>query len=329
MNRMFERWWISVVPMLALFVTHLTLAAPPDPTEKARPYRAGRPQPALWAVKEPSVRHVVMYLFGSIHFGNEAMYPLPEFVRDAFARSSSLVVEININAIDPARAAAAVVKYGMRPVGDRLRSSLHPHTWQRLAATSTRLGVSADTLDKRRLWLVSTLLTAAAMRSLGFTESYGVDRHFLDRASPREVIELETPEEQLAIFERISPADSRRFLEHTLNELDEGSTYLSSLIEAWRRGAAQRLDDLVNRQTEPTGFTLRTHERLIADRNLRMVAKLHSLAEQQPGATFFVVVGAGHMLGETGLVRGLSVHVLDVERVHQSRHDRQHRQHQK
>ena len=53
----------------------------------------------FWKASSPTN---TVYLLGSVHLGTKDMYPLPDYMEKAFQRSTTLVVEVNLNAIDKA-----------------------------------------------------------------------------------------------------------------------------------------------------------------------------------------------------------------------------------
>ena len=56
-------------------------------------------QPLLWQVQDKDSR-VRLYLFGSLHYGDETFYPLPDAVLQAHRDSDVLAVELDIDALD-------------------------------------------------------------------------------------------------------------------------------------------------------------------------------------------------------------------------------------
>ena len=83
------------------------------------------------------------------------------------------------------------------------------------------------------------------------------------------------------------------------------------LFEAWERGDEARLEELLFRPlTEEPEFAS-LYERLFFERNRKMSEKLGELASD--GRTRFVVLGAGHMLGDRGIPALLAGRGFEVE----------------
>lgn len=271
--------------------------------------------PALWEVWMPGAAAPYMYLFGSIHFGSAALYPLNRPVERAFASAGTLVVELAPTPSGATAAARAVQRFAVLPPDATLQTQIPASLWKRVQAQATQLPWLENALTRYRPWFVATLLTKVAMEQLGLTERYGVDRYFLTRANGKAVIALETLEQQAAILADLSPIDASRFLDDAVSALENDGGYLSALVTAWRTGNAATLHQLIHTALDTNGLSATIRNKLFADRNRGMVERLGQLKATPGGHPYFVVVGAGHMLGPTGLVNGMRAAGRAVHRV--------------
>jgi uncharacterized protein YbaP (TraB family) len=151
------------------------------------------------------------------------------------------------------------------------------------------------------------------MEEAGFSGDNGIDVYFHGRVQPgQRVVALETIDDQLAVFEQLSPTAQEAMLRETLETLDEQPAQLDLAFERWREGDAEALDQLLlepMRREQPELF-----EQVFSARNRRMVDSLTALASAEP-ARYFVVVGAGHLVGKEGVVALLQGHGRAVEQL--------------
>lgn len=255
----------------------------------------------LWKVTTEDNRSA--YLLGSVHFGHAGLYPLAPVIDQAFAESDLLAVEINILDTDPAEAANLMLTKGMYPdLENNLRAHISEETWQLLNETAPKYGLPIEFLQQQKPWLVSLTLSAIVFQQAGYKEDLGIDYHFLQQARQhnKPIVDLESFNMQINLFEQFSEQEQEAFLRQTLQELKKGTDYLEQLFESWKTGDADTLNRLVNDAMKQNPETLRIYQVLLVDRNITMADKIENL--MQTGQTPFICVGAGHMVGPDGLV---------------------------
>ncbi|WP_439134443.1 TraB/GumN family protein [Pseudomaricurvus sp.] len=276
---------------------------------------AVRAEPLLWQVDDPDSGGRA-YLFGSIHFGDESLYPLPDYVQKAFDSADSLVVELDISAVDQVQAAHLLALTGRLPSGGTLQDKLGEEQWQSLKEISEGLGFSVETFQRMQPWLVAVQLTAAQIRRSGFDESLGIDRHFLKSVKESRpgmpIVELESFAEQMSLFKELSDAEEVSFLQQTLSEFHQTPRSLEAIMAAWKVGDEAALVTLINGAFESREDKL--FQRIFADRNAMMQVKVSERLSR--GEDLFVVVGAGHIVGDDGLRGRLKTEGYQVKALH-------------
>jgi uncharacterized protein YbaP (TraB family) len=276
-------------------------ASSPEVAPRATPASAApvpvQPKVFLWTAQ---VGASTLHLLGSVHVARRDLYPLDPRIDAAFSESDVLVLELALDEESKLQAAQRMLELGRLPDGVRLKDVLEPATWQLLEQTEARRGVSLFGLRGFRPWFAALALTTQALESAGFSADEGIDEHFRRRATGnKSIVALETVEQQLALFTGLTPKDEEQMLEQTLREMDQYGSQLEAAFDAWKAGDAAALDSLLigpMRSEYPALF-----EQLFLDRNRRMVDALLGMMAQR-AARYFVVVGAGHLVGQSGIV---------------------------
>lgn len=242
----------------------------------------------------------VLHLLGSVHVARPELYPLDSRIENAFDASDVLVLELDLDTQAQLAAAHSMLEAGRLPAGVRLNEVIAPETWELLQKTQERRGGSLFGLRGFRPWFVALTLTTQALEAAGFSAEHGIDEHFRRRAGAEKPIRaLETVEEQLALFTGLSPSEQEDLLHQTLSDIDQYAVELDAAFRAWSRGDAAAINHLLvepMRRESPQLF-----QELFTERNRRMTAKLLEWMNGEP-ARYFVVVGAGHLIGEDGIV---------------------------
>lgn len=253
------------------------------------------------------------YLLGSIHFGSEDLYPLADPVMAAYADSDVLVVEINLLEVDQGALAQRMLADGMyTDLKHNLQSQLSETTWQSLTEIAPQFGLPVALVQRQKPWLVALTLTALAAQKAGYREDLGIDIHFLELAKPdKEIVELESVTEQIGLFANLDAREQEAFLAQTLDELSRGPAFFEQMFSAWKSGDSARVDAVINESLRANPAFERLERLLLSDRNETMFSGVQALLEQ--GRKPMVVVGAGHMVGDRGLVALMRQQGFQVE----------------
>ncbi|HTV19849.1 MAG TPA: TraB/GumN family protein, partial [Polyangiaceae bacterium] len=150
-----------------------------------------------------------------------------------------------------------------------------------------------------RPWFVALTLTTQSLEREGFSAEHGIDEHFRRAAAGHKRIEaLETVDGQLSLFASLSADAEEQLLRQTLEEVDAYAGELDAAFRLWSSGDASGIDQLLVASMQ--GEYPDLFQRLFTDRNRAMTERLIELA-RVPGH-YFVVVGAGHLVGKTGIL---------------------------
>src|SRR5947209_2755560 len=100
-------------------------------------------------------------------------------------------------------------------------------------------------------WMIAIQLQALAMGKLDMRADLGIDKHFLDDAHKdkkgKTVVQIESAKEQLEMLSGFGDELEEKFLLSTLDENDKMKPTLESLIGAWLKGDADKIDSIVHK----------------------------------------------------------------------------------
>jgi uncharacterized protein YbaP (TraB family) len=240
-------------------------------------------------------------------------------VDQALESSDTLVLEIDPDDMDPADLAALSVEKGHFLDGRTLDQVIAPKTWSELEARVRGLGLPIEGFRTMEPWLALLTLQMAELQLEGYDVEKGVETQLTESAVKhgKPTQGLETAAEQLATFDDL-PLDLqerqlREFLEHDGDDAGD----LSVLIEAWRRGDDTRLEHELFGELDRDPALAPFYEVFYFDRNDRMA---RGIAERvDSGGSWFVAVGAGHVVGARGIPSLLSQQGYLVRRIPKTR----------
>jgi uncharacterized protein YbaP (TraB family) len=257
----------------------------------------------------------ITYLMGSVHLTREHIHSFGPVADAAWKASEELVVEVDVSLLTPQEMALLVARYGTIAPPGTLRSELSAKTWKQLSAYLESRSIAEEGVSSWKAWLVFMFVGQHEMRRAGFRTEQGVDRAFIEFAvaADRPITPLETSELQLKAFDNLPDPLAELLLEDSLNRVDGFAGEAEALIEAWRGGSEGDLASLLFQPLAEDPGLQAYYDLIFFERNRQMAARLDRLAGD--GRTRFVVVGAGHMVGEQGIPRLLAERGWQVQRI--------------
>ncbi len=253
----------------------------------------------LWQLTGTSNRIMVL---GSIHFLRPADYPLAPAITAAFDDADIVLMEIDMDDLDPVASARTVAALAQDSKGRQLPELLGKVAWRAASAQAHGLGLDLTPMVPFEPWYAAIVVTQQRLTQLGFDQSLGVEAKFTADAKRqgKEIRGLETLESQLGFLDALSPKAQRGFLQSTLDEASEVGDAADGMIAAWKAGNVQALNaellDSVRDQPE-------LYRVLIVRRNEHFARAIGKL--QNDPKNYLIVVGALHLVGPDSVLRML------------------------
>ena len=250
---------------------------------------------SLWAVHG---KHNTVYLLGSIHL-LRASEPLPKVTDDAYRDASKIVMEIDLDDLDPDAAQKLTMELGVLPPGQTLSQQLGLEAAAKVDADAKRVGFSMAMLNQFKPWLAAITLTQLHLFKLGLDPQAGVEQRFLARATAdqKEILGLETLEEQFKLLANLPPKLQVDFLLQSIKEADDAEQEVDEMIAAWRTGDTAALEKFVARGMKEFP---ELYGPLTVDRNKRWMKRLEEILNEDKN--YLVIVGALHLVGKDGVL---------------------------
>jgi uncharacterized protein YbaP (TraB family) len=288
-------------------------ARAPVPAPAALPVVAEEPvapPPGLFLYEVKSA-HGASYLLGTIHLGFGFDEVLTPGARKRFEGAARVMTEADVSAADPEQ----MLQAALLPPEKSLKTILGKPTWTKLLARIDKQ-VPAALLERLEPWLPTVMLSledlgkALAELKPG-SETRQMDLELVKEAKARgkAVSHFETVQEQLAVFTSIAIDEQVRELERMLD--DDSPAQSRELLTSFASGDEQLLWQTLFDEAELKSAPV-FYDRVLFDRNARWLPVI--VREVERGGVF-IAVGAGHLLGERGIVASLRKQGYEVTRV--------------
>ena len=265
----------------------------------AAPQSTGHPI-SMWQINGASNR---IYLLGSVHVLRQQDHPIPTAIEKAYQDAEILIMEVDVDDLDPIEMAGMVNELGVIKDGGTLQEIMGPSLYDEAADYASQLDIPFLMLAQTEPWLAAITIEQMMLLRIGFNPEYGIEFHLSAKAGEdnKEILGLESVREQLEFLDKLSLSAQRSLLIQTLRESLNIEENLDLLINAWRHGDIDFLEEnlLVEMQRYPE-----LYRTLVVDRNEAWVERIRNLIGEQDN--YLIVVGTLHLVGDDGVPALLS-----------------------
>jgi len=251
----------------------------------------------LWEVSGNGLRSP-SYLFGTFHLMCKSDIRFSESLKSAVKATSETWLEMDMD--DPATMMGALFLMKMKD-GKKLADLYSEADYKRLESFFTdTLKYSMSLFQQMKPAFLEALLYP---KMLPCKTVSGVEEELmkLAKANKKEIQGLESMAFQASVFDSIPYAEQARELLKSIDSISSYRKYFDTMMTVYK---SQRLDD-IEKLFSRSEFGMEENRELLLDRrNLNWVEKLNQIMKKNP---VFVAVGAGHLVGEKGLIALLRI----------------------
>lgn len=268
----------------------------------------GQSKGLLWKIDGPQPS----YVFGTIHLADPRVTELPNIFWDSFRGSKTFAMEVVMES-------AGVMEMGMAvlagPKEQGWEERLSRDDYQKLQQAMQKRGFPPAFIPMLKPWVHAMLLSVPPRQLDSMQKSLPLDFMLQQKAASqgKTVVGLEEMSEQVSVFERMPLPDQIQMLSAMVRYQDNLEGLTEHLIAAYRDRDLARLGRLMEEGLRVSGADGSYRDRLLLDRNRRMFERLLPLVQR---GNAFIAVGAGHLVGEDGLLRLLERRGFRVQAVY-------------
>lgn len=273
-----------------------------------------------------------LYLLGTVHVDRSNVYPFHKSLRAALASAQTVIFELDFNDQEGLAEFAAMQTYSD---GTTLKDHISPELYASTVQVFADLGMSEEAVAAYKPWaLANSLMSLATQDETTTGAPMAIDLYLNSAAvnAGKQIDAVETYSFQGGIFDTLSPEyqeaylagyvnlalidDTLEMTEEQKKELQEAMEYqekqMDAMMETWKAGDAAAFEEIFDKAAVLES-TDELNSRLFTDRDPNMIEYAAKLLEREGENTFFLAVGAGHMVDPGGIVGGLRALGYTVE----------------
>lgn len=267
-----------------------------------------------------------LYLLGSIHTDRNNLYPFHRQLRDIITGAELAAFELDFNSQEGIDEFTAMQTYSD---GTTLKDHIDPELYQEVVNALAPLGMDEAQVAQFKPWALSNSFTALSMLDETASDNaMAIDLYVNARASNAGIpVEgVETYAFQGKIFDDLSDEYQENYLAMTLAmfqgmdaaqdlteeekaayeaALKEQDAIVDSWMEQWKTRDTEGFAKAYPKDELSANPSDELNSKLFEGRDPNMIAWADRWLKQEGSHTGLMTVGAGHMIGNTGVVQGL------------------------
>ncbi|SDG68558.1 hypothetical protein SAMN04488136_101270 [Vibrio xiamenensis] len=244
-------------------------------------------QPMYWMAQKGELK---LMLLGSVHVGDDSLYPLPDPINQFLTHSDGLIIETDVRK-------SSGVNYPTSDVS--ARQVLSEQQITELSGIAKLFELDAKTLLDAPPWAAALSLQMKQLEYLGYRSDDGVDLRLVYRATTKgiPVLSLETLQFQVNLLTSQQDA-GKEMLTSFIDEFDGAEKAIKCLLTSWKTGDIKSLEKFAELSEMSPDY----EQQFITQRNHDWANKLANKFVTQSKGNYLVVVGMLHLVGQDNLL---------------------------
>lgn len=244
----------------------------------------------LWKIEGEGI--APSYLFGTFHIMPQSDFVLNDKVINSLEKCSQLVMELNMG--NPNLQMEVMRLAGMKN-SQTLDQLLNEEEYNQISdLLKEEMGIGLAQVNTMKPFMISSLLIKRYVGDQPASFESVLATHA--RSKNMKIEGLETPEEQMAVFDEIPYQTQAKELVEMVTDEEAITKLYDKMIRLYKEEHFEEIFNLSAQYFDDPGEL----ELILTDRNEKWIPRFENLAKED--VTFFAV-GAGHLGGEKGLIK--------------------------
>lgn len=250
----------------------------------------------LWEISGKGLQKS-SYLFGTYHFADKGFIDTMKVLNDKLNLADAVVGELVMD-----KEMALKLAPHMMMKDNTLDSLLTPKEFKMVDDYLKTLGkYDLHKMNKLKPVMIQTIITQALAPKTFTATNPAIDQYIQDygKANQKKIFGLETIDDQAKVLFGSSLIRQKEMLVKSVKQVKKIKKGTQKLYQHY---IDQNLKELEKMFTSSKDFTAEEMDGLLKNRNDKWMAQLPAMMQNQ---SLFIAVGAGHLVGKDGLIKGL------------------------
>lgn len=259
---------------------------------------ATKATPVFWKVEADKP----VYLLGTVHLGVDAAKEFPVEVWQNLRQCKTLVLEIDMSNVNQ----FAMMTKMQLPPGKTLDQLLGAEYWEKFKEFVKPQ--PAALFKGFKPWVVQSI---AAQKFMPLTPA--VEMTLMEKANKNgiKIEALETMEDQLGAIDAVPEEEHVKSIRSMLDDTDGARKEALALLSAYRKGDLEEIKKMAL-ESEDAKEAPGMIEHVMVNRNKKWIPSIEKYIKK---GNVFIAVGAGHFVGDQGVIKLLEAKGYKVTRI--------------
>ncbi len=246
-------------------------------------------QSLLWEISGKGLKSP-SYLYGTIHIQDNRVFLYGDEVKRAFEQAEAYAMEVIIDKIDKDKM-KNLIYMKKKSLNDFYTSEEYDLVDK---YCQEKMGVGLNFVGKMKPFFLSSQLMQLEMPK---DQDLALDAYFLmeARKADKKIIGIEKLKDQIGAISKISIEEQADMLLEMVKAPKKNSEKFEKLVQSYISFDFEQMQELLSDTTLPKQF----EKALLIKRNKKMARRIAKIVKKQ---VTFNAIGAGHLLGEKGVV---------------------------
>jgi len=279
--------------------------------------------PLLYKASDKKGNYI--WLFGSIHVGEDYFYPLPEYVISAFNEADSLAVEFDITTYErDFKAQMKSLQAFVYTDGTKIKDHIPEKTYEKAKKILKDNNFYNASMDYYFPAFWSSIIENITYEKIKIDYDLGIDRHLIKKAhdTNKKIHDIESAELQYNMMAGFSEDLQIMILESSIlsYKLSFVTKYqIKNMMKEWAKGDEEKLASQVSAEgsilmnKEEKALYAEYNQKIVTERNISMTDWAEKALKS--GENVFICVGAAHIVGDGAMAQLLTERGYTVEKV--------------
>ncbi|MFK7947792.1 MAG: TraB/GumN family protein [Saprospiraceae bacterium] len=242
------------------------------------------------------------YLFGTMHLQNEAAFTYKEQILAKINECEAFATEFKLDEADEEK----TTRYMNLPPGIFLETLLSKKKFAQIDAfLKSNLRIPLMAFNQSKPLVITNLITTSIFQQ-DMELALDIYLYQYAKMQGKELLGIETFDEQLEILEKIPLELQVKSLKDLIKNFDQHRLEMNEISQLYAEGKTKELYKLAKKSAK--GF----RRIMLYNRNTIMSERIAKLITEK---SICVAIGAGHLEGKRGVIKGLKAFGVEVKKI--------------